>query len=171
MPYFLAEDPTMPGGARARDLLVEWRCEKPWAHYPDPKQSRAARDLCTKSLSGPALAAALATLRDAGDDDDDDDDDARGQAPPPAARSSATSLAALALQWRADDHCAALPPPDAADRRPLGGPRAFAPPPLPLPPPPPLPPPDAAPEHEPYFAATEAPPAYLRRAGRTSPVP
>lgn len=64
MPYFLAEDPTMPAD-RARDLLHAWREEKPWQHYPDSRQSQAVQLLATRGheLSQTKLEEAVATLR------------------------------------------------------------------------------------------------------------
>ena len=49
MPYFLAEDPTMPAN-RANELLRSWVADKPWDHYPDSSQSNAVKALCQRTL-------------------------------------------------------------------------------------------------------------------------
>lgn len=60
MPYFLAEDETMPP-ERAWALLdlKEWKKEKPWSHYPGDKKSKAVHRLATSPVLPPATVAQL----------------------------------------------------------------------------------------------------------------
>ena len=65
MPYFLAEDASMPP-TRARALLREWAGEKPWLHYAASSQARAVQALCLakdEDLPPRALQAHVDTLR------------------------------------------------------------------------------------------------------------
>ncbi|KAH8097170.1 hypothetical protein JL720_51 [Aureococcus anophagefferens] len=60
MPYFLAEDETMPP-ERAWALLnlKEWKKEEPWSHYPGDKKSKAVRRLATSPVLPPATVVQL----------------------------------------------------------------------------------------------------------------
>jgi hypothetical protein len=63
MPYFLAEDPTMPPD-RARALLQEWSTNRPWEHYLDNSMNRAARQLATEpDLDDEQISLLVKTLR------------------------------------------------------------------------------------------------------------
>jgi hypothetical protein len=63
MPYFLAEDPTMPP-VRARALLQEWSSNRPWDHYLDNSMSAAVRKLAsTRKLGDKQVSGQVKILR------------------------------------------------------------------------------------------------------------